>query len=941
MGGSMHETYFEYCETYKKKYGDMTLVLIECGSFFELYAINNETEKAGPDDIYRVCDLCNLQLSRKNKSVLENSRSNPLMAGFPSYALSRHAQTLLANQYTLVIVRQVTSPPNPRREITEILSPSINMTPHGVDGNYLMVVYCDDYKDTFQKSHTTLGLTGIDITTGRTWAYEVASKGKDTNVAIDEMVRCFSVYQPREVIVLGDTEQKKLIYDTLGVDNDKARVFHKGTVNKEFYNVAYQNAVISKAYGNDTMLSPIEQVGLEMTQAARIAFCVMLQFVFDHNEAVLKNLTRPEILTTNDKCIIEYNSAQQLQLIGQAHERPLMSLLNRCSTAFGGRYFKEQFLQPLTDTQAIAKRHSDVARFLESGMYHKVCVHLKKVLDLERMARKMSLGTFQPAEWPSFDVSLSAIAQAADAAGENSIHSIIGNIRDGYMNILDIDECGKYNINEIKGNIFKSDNEVSNHLKDLYTDLQNVATKLFPDDNCRIEHNERDNHIFVITKKRWDLAKQTNGNGEWPITLKSGTTVDPHTFVAKPISAVSTGVKLMSPWIAQTSERIKILEVKLNDTMSREYRSFLQTFAGGFLRYISYLVDKVSYLDFVATNAKNAAEYRYIKPDIDSNTMAFMNAKGLRHPIIERIRQDTEYVTNDIFLNKDGLLLFGVNASGKSSLMKAIGLNIIMAQAGMFVAAESFSLGVYKHIFTRISGNDNIYRGWSTFMVEMMELRNILHRCDNHSLVLGDELCSGTESLSALALVAAGIHTLCNKQTAFVFATHLHDLSKLDLPAAVNIAHMHVEVSPDGYIIFDRKLRQGIGSSMYGLEVCHGLGMPDEFLKAAHDIRRTIQGQSTDIVNPKKSRYNSKVFKDVCKVCGATASEVHHLIEQHKADADGFIGHQHKNRESNLIALCEKCHTSVHNTDDTIVYLQTTKGKKVATKKKSMHGTVN
>ncbi|MFN9955062.1 MAG: MutS-related protein, partial [bacterium] len=122
---------------------------------------------------------------------------------------------------------------------------------------------------------------------------------------------------------------------------------------------------------------------------------------------------------------------------------------------------------------------------------------------------------------------------------------------------------------------------------------------------------------------------------------------------------------------------------------------------------------------------------------------------NLRHPIIERLITNVEYIGNDISLNQNGILLYGINASGKSSLMKALGLAIIMVQSGMYVPATSFEFSPYHHIFTRICGNDDIYRGMSSFVVEMSELRNILQRADERSLVIGDEICCGTEAISA------------------------------------------------------------------------------------------------------------------------------------------------------------------------------------------------
>ena len=261
-----------------------------------------------------------------------------------------------------------------------------------------------------------------------------------------------------------------------------------------------------------------------------------------------------------------------------------------------------------------------------------------------------------------------------------------------------------------------------------------------------------------------------------------------------------------------------------------------------------------------------------------------------------------------------------MNASGKSSLMKAVGLTIIMAQAGMYVPANSFEYSPYEYIFTRISGADNIYRGWSSFTVEMMELRNILQRCNDKSLVLGDELCAGTESISALAIVTAGIDALIKKRATFVFATHLHDLGKIKsiMQASqdnhLRLAHMHVEVEKSsGKLIFDRELREGTGSSLYGLEVCYGLGLPTDFLKKAHEVRSEIEEISPLMQSVKTSHYNTGILIQECQVCKKEkATEVHHIKEQHTATDAGFIEHYHKNNAHNLVPLCETCHHLTH-----------------------------
>jgi DNA mismatch repair protein MutS len=391
-------------------------------------------------------------------------------------------------------------------------------------------------------------------------------------------------------------------------------------------------------------------------------------------------------------------------------------------------------------------------------------------------------------------------------------------------------------------------------------------------------------------------------------------------------------VRITHPWIEATSDTLIKLQMKLSHCLQKCYKGFLSQFALSTKEAMRIIIQKIAEIDVLATNARNAVEYNYTRPNVvAARGMAGAYVKGtkIRHPILERILNNQLYIPNDINLSASadseiGLLLFGMNASGKSSLMKAVGLTIIMAQAGMYVPAQSFEYSPYEYIFTRISGADNIYRGWSSFTVEMMELRNILQRCNNKSLVLGDELCAGTESISALAIVTAGIDTLVKKRASFVFATHLHDLSKLSSiqevsmkkngRAMVRLAHMHVEVDKtSGKLIFDRQLREGTGSSLYGLEVCYGLGLPSDFLKKAHEVRSEIEEVSPLLQSNKQSHYNSAVLIQECRVCKKErATEVHHIKEQHTATPSGFIEHFHKNNAHNLVPLCETCHHLTH-----------------------------
>ena len=245
----------------------------------------------------------------------------------------------------------------------------------------------------------------------------------------------------------------------------------------------------------------------------------------------------------------------------------------------------------------------------------------------------------------------------------------------------------------------------------------------------------------------------------------------------------------------------------------------------------------------------------------------------------------------------------------------------------------------YKYIFTRIIGNDNIFKGLSTFAVEMSELRTILRLSDENSLILGDELCSGTEIQSAISIFVAGIQKLHKCRSSFIFATHLHeivDYEEITMLDSIKLKHMSVIYDKErDILVYDRKLKEGPGNSMYGLEVCKSLSLPQDFLDAAYEIRMKYHPEEASILSLKTSRYNSKKIVGVCEKCGKNmGTEVHHLQHQADANLNGFISNEdsifHKNNLANLMTLCESCHNEEHKeAKNGTKRVKTTKGTKI------------
>jgi DNA mismatch repair protein MutS len=273
-----------------------------------------------------------------------------------------------------------------------------------------------------------------------------------------------------------------------------------------------------------------------------------------------------------------------------------------------------------------------------------------------------------------------------------------------------------------------------------------------------------------------------------------------------------------------------------------------------------------------------------------------------------------------------------MNASGKSTLMKAVGISVLLAQAGCFVPAKTMTFRPFRAVYTRILNQDNLFAGLSSFAVEMSELRDILRTADANTLVLGDELCSGTESVSAMSLVAAGIEWLSAKQAKFIFATHLHDLPKLLRPEAIGLKiwHLHVEYDPvTKALVYDRTLMPGNGSTLYGLEVARAMDLPPEFLDAAATHRRTLTGTVTQ-ADAKGSSWNAVITRRSCELCGSVVAndlEVHHIRPRAGASSGILEDGTPMNHASNLVVLCEACHDKEHTEGSVITELvQTSTG---------------
>jgi len=304
----------------------------------------------------------------------------------------------------------------------------------------------------------------------------------------------------------------------------------------------------------------------------------------------------------------------------------------------------------------------------------------------------------------------------------------------------------------------------------------------------------------------------------------------------------------------------------------------------------------------------------------DFESKSYVEFTDLRHPIVEQlIKSKYEYIPHSLTLGKgtNGIMLYGLNSAGKSVLMKAIGISVIMAQCGFYVPAKKFKFYPYNALYTRITGTDNIFKGLSSYMLEMTELNCIIKRADDRTLIIGDEICRGTEQISGNIIVASTIIKLLNQKSNFIFATHLHDIMNLEqIKVRNDLKAYHLSVSyKDGQLFYDRQLREGVGDRIYGITIAEYVINDKEFKDIMVNFKKDILDNKITY-----SKYNQKLIMDKCAVCGAKGSDKNRLITHHinfqKDCEKGVVKDKpyiNKNDEINLVCICEECHEKVHH----------------------------
>ena len=945
---------------YAAKYGPKTILLMQVGAFYECYG-ETPNNRATIDEFCRTCEL-----------ACANKTPGVVMAGFRDYGLEKYLNRLQEAGYTTAVHSQ-DAQNKEERALSGVYSPGTFFTGESAAlSNCVACIWLER-----MRSQTIIGMANIDVFTGRSSVFEVETELMHTHTTYDELERFISVHMPSEVIIIADNFSQKQVDELInftGIGNC-ARLIHRlestttDAVQKSKRQV-YQRDIMHRFFGS---------VPLQFTtyEFATQALTYLLNFVHEHNPHLVHRISEPAFENCTDRMVLANHSLKQLNIIdddngvksGAGKCSSVYKLLNNCMTPMGARHFRTRLLNPSCSAPKIQREYDITEHLISSALTDAWRPQLAQLKDLEKLNRLIMMRKCPPQMLHSLHINLSVISDLhvlvandelitsyANATNPltttHTVSDLCAQLREKLNTTFDMDKCanvgadlGECNfvrpgidarldaITSQNNSAIKTLAEVRTYLD--YLILCGEKTRSASLEVVKIHETDKGGISLQATKRRtkilFDQIKQQKlskvcvGPDNWFSLLE----------LTYP-TATGSNNEITSPQLNELCRSIIVSNQKIKEIVGQIYAEFVDK-----LRDLEpefqQLIHFTTTMDLLQNQCHIATKYKFCKPVLanGSETKSFFDARDLRHCLIERLNENETYVANDVALGstgsrgagcegtgtsrKDGMLIYGTNAVGKTSLIRAIGVAIIMAQAGLYVPCSSLTFRPYTTIFTRILGNDNLFKGLSTFQVEMSELRVILRMATDRSLILGDELCSGTEMDSAISIFVAGLAHLHKVGCTYLFATHMHEINGYDEVRSLSrmcMKHLTVAYNKEkDTLVYGRKLADGPGASMYGLEVCKSLHLPDSFLEFANAVRLRHRAPPSDIgiLSFEPSHFNAHKLKGVCERCSSElAQEVHHLLPQKDADSRDYIGHVPKNHVANLMALCTRCHDEVH-----------------------------
>lgn len=936
----MINEYFDIYQEKIKEYGEKTCVLFECGAFYEIYQINNEKDKIG--NAKELSNILNMVYTCKIIGKI-----NVHFIGFNTSYLDKYLPILLNANYTVVLVNQLESSEekstkgNLKRGVTKIYSPSLQPLDYN-SGNLLCVLF--DIKSIKSSSKKNASIvysinTSICSVNNEHNNIELIENlftcidSNSLNQCLDELDRVLYRYFAKEMHV----KIKGKIDETFwGIKNirDFFNNNYENTIIKvlpdikDYNDIDIQNAFLKDIFThiNFGLISPIEYMNLSNNNLSIINLIMTLEFISRHDFSYVSNLNLPKIIDEKQNLILELNTVSQLNIVSNTELvnfkkfASVFDVINYTKTSIGKRHLKNILCKPFKNINDINIRYNITEELRLISKNETIDELLCNMYDFEKLHRKMCLLQLHQCEFNKLNDTYILVIKLFDVISKYNIplpkDDIIKRFKEyieDYRTKFDFEKMKNIDLNTSKDNM--SNYFLKNIIPELDSIQISIDTLEFERENLRLVYDscinknnniqmikllytENDGYAFTCTKIRYELLIKKQ------VSLKNCK-----------MKQTNNAVKFYPEKLEELSNKLLNFKELLYKKIKIHYFNILKEYSYTYNDVFIELKKFIEIIDVCNSNLKCSLKYNYVKPIIDNTSnSSFFEAIQIRHPIIERL--GTNYIPNDISLNdKNGILLYGVNSGGKSSLLRAIGINIILAQCGLYVPCKKFTFNPFNTIISQVDLTDNLFSGKSSYVNEMMGLKKILNCSGPNTLVLSDETCKGTENYSSISLVVSIIKFLLDNNTKFFFTTHLHEISKIDdikLNKKVQVCHLDILIQYDE-IIFNRIIKNGSGSDLYGLEIAKNILQNNELIDYAFLIRnKLVNNISTSICN-KKSVYNNKKIIKYCEICKSTKNlETHHILFQSTANENGFLESGiHKNHLSNLSILCKKCHDNV------------------------------
>lgn len=794
----------QYCQ-WKERYPDC-LLFFRMGDFYEMF-FDDAKEAAGVLDIA-------LTARDQDKKIP--------MAGVPFHAVDQYLGRLIQAGYSVAICEQVTEPDGKtlvERSVVRVVTPGTYVASEGDADGRLAVLFPDG-----DLCHAAL-------------LYPSTGNLQVATLPVPEAKGLLGSFSPREVLLPpGQSPWLRRAMPEL----PPCHVIERSR--DEFHH----DACLRWLRGRFEVAS-LKGFGIDDEDRSIIPAAAALRYLEETQFSAAHHVTRLTPLIPERYLFLDVTTQRNLELV-DGEGPTLFSCLNRCRTVMGKRALRDWILNPLRDLDVIAQRQGAIGSLVsEHGLRQDLRESLGRCRDMERALGRLSLGVGGPRDLGSVRDTLAAcpaivrlcrndevlapwapdFAEAAELAAffaSALADELPRNLRDGGVVREGFDaDLDRWRSLSIQGNAGLESFAAGERER---TGIRNL----------KVGYNKVFGYYIEVSK-----ANQEKVPGEY---IRKQTLVSAERYITPEL-------KEFEEEMLRASEEISRREEEL-------YRVFVDRVitAGAVLKEISALLAE---LDVLASLSEVAWERRYCRPVVDREGR--MTIEGGRHPVVEEALEGDPFTPNGIDLDTEGAriaILTGPNMAGKSTYLRMAALLTIMAQMGSFIPAEKARIGVVDRIFTRIGARDELARGRSTFMVEMVETAGILHNVTDRSLVVLDEIGRGTSTYDGMSIAWAVLEYLIQSsgtRPRVLFATHYHELTGLDRghPEVVNLS-MAVEESARG-ISFLHKVVPRAADRSYGIEVARLAGIPDPVVQRATELLRSFEENGRESMDPRDAGF--------------------------------------------------------------------------------------